>query len=387
MEPLQSTDRPDLSAAPRLEGFLSARQSSTPVVEIMVEPDPVYVEEGRHGRHFNFDFSLTGLTDRIIELIFIKVAAYDSDDHLITFRYLNTNAVGPSGVETLVSTRISGTERVGLFNPFHTLPFGLPVHHLRFMFTFRDVNSAEQFYDGTLVVTPVPYNQEVELELPVRGLITVLDGHDYFSHHRRFEMNIARQATGGAMQTNFARYAIDLVHIGEDGNTRRMPGDEPATNYDFRFPDARRFYSNNAPVLSPADGRVVVVINDQPDLYDAPFDFDEAVREDAVHRLAGNYVVIQHNEREFSHLFHFLEGSISVTEAQEVRVGDLLGHIGFSGAATVYTHLHYQLMNGPDFLQAESVPARFREITFLEGSARHQVSNVALDTGDIVWAP
>ena len=376
----------DMAAVPRLEGFLSPMRTAQAIVEISVEPNPVYVERGRQGNHFNFDFSLTGLTDRVLDLVFIKVAVYDRDDKLVTFRYLNRNAVGPSGVETLVSTRIEGIETIGLFNPFHTFPIELPVHSMRFMFTFRDVDSAEHFYDGATMVSPVPYDQGVALELPVKGLIAVLDGHDYFSHHRRFEMNIARAATMGAMRTNFARFAIDFVHVGEDGNTRRMPGDEAAANFDFHFPDARRFYSDGAPVTSPADGRVVVVVDDQPDLYDSVFDFDEAVRENQVHRLAGNYVVIQHNEHEFSHLFHFRRGSITVRQSQEVCAGDPLGRIGFSGAATVYSHLHFQLMNGADFLVAESVPARFKNVTFLEGTRQQLLFDVAVDTGDIVWS-
>ncbi|MEE8331566.1 MAG: M23 family metallopeptidase [Acidimicrobiia bacterium] len=355
------------------------------MVDITVEPTLVYVEEGRHGRHLNFDFLLSGLTDRNLELVFLKVAVYD-DDGLVTYRYLNRNAVGPAGIHTLVSTQLRGREPLGLFNPFHTFPLDLPLDRLRYMFTFRDVDTAEEFYHGDIDVMPSVFSQTVELELPVRGLVTVLDGHDYFSHHRRFDMEIARTATKGAMQSNFARFALDFVHIGEDGNTREMPGEERVANYDFRFPDARRFYSDGAPVYAPAGGEVVAVVDGQPDLYEQVFDFDAAVAANRVHDLAGNYVVIRHNDNEFSHMFHFLNGSIGVGVGQRVGAGDLLGRIGFSGAATVYSHLHYQLMDGPDFLTAQSLPARFREVTFVSGGTREEAFNVAIDTGDIILA-
>ncbi|MEA2000880.1 MAG: M23 family metallopeptidase [Actinomycetota bacterium] len=374
----------DPPVAPRLEGFLSDHTSTETVVHISVEPEVIYAEAGRYGVHLNFDFSLTGLTTRVLDLVFLKVAAYDQQDRLLTYRYVNRNAVGPAGIETLVATRIEGTQPLHLFNPFHTFPVDLAMDHLRYMFTFRDIETNQEFYYGNVVVTPTTYNQAVQLALPVRGTVTVIDGHDYFSHHRRFDMNIARAYTQGAMQTNFARYALDFVHIGEDGNTRRMPDEEREANYDLRFPDARRFYSDGAPVFSPADGEVAVAVDGKPDHYESPFDFDAAVAGSRVHDLAGNYVVIRHNDREYSHLFHFLAGSINVEAGELVKAGDLLGRIGFSGAATVYSHLHYQLMDGPDYLTAECLPARFGRVTLLRGSRRQTVSNATIDTGDII---
>ncbi len=371
---------------PKLEGFLADRTSQDAVVAIAVEPEVVFAEEGQNGLHLNFDFLMTGLTDRSLDLVFLKVAAYDEDGQLLSYRYLNRNAVGVSGVQTLVTTRIEGKQDLHLFNPFHTFSGSTPIDHLRYMFTFRDTETAEEFYYGNVEVTPTSYEQVVELDIPVRGLVTILDGHDYFSHHRRFDMSIARTATKGAMQTNFARYALDFVHIGDDGNTRRMRDDERAASYDFRFPDARHFYSDMAPVFAPAGGTVVVKVDGKPDHYETPFDSDAAIAEGRVADLAGNYVVIQHNDHEFSHLFHFLERSIDVDLGQQIARGDRLGSIGFSGAATLYSHLHYQLMDGSDFLTAQALPARFRRVTFLHGDVRQTSVNVAIDTGDIIWA-
>lgn len=267
----------------------------------------------------------------------------------------------------VVSTTIDGKQTVGLFNPFHSFPTDLRVHRLRYMFTFRDMENGEQFHYGDVVVHPVVYDQSVELDLPVWGLVTILDGHDYYSHHRRFDMSIARPATREAMQSNFARYALDFVHIGSDGNTRPVPSEERQEHYDFRFPDAKRFYSHRERVYAPSAGEVVIAIDDRPDLYDSPFDLKKAVDDNRVHDLAGNYVVIQHNDREFSHLFHFLQDSLEVETGQPVNTGDPLGRIGFSGAATVYTHLHFQLMDGSDFLTANPLPARFRKAIFVRG--------------------
>ena len=371
-------------AAPRLEGFLSDHTSSEEIVEIRTEPPTIYAERGREGTHLNFDFAVEGLTDRHLDLVFLKVAAYDAGGELNAYRYLNRNAVGPSGIESIGNTQIQGREVMDLFNPFHTFPREPLPARLRFMFTFRDRITGEEFYCSDVNVAPTVYRQKVALLLPVRGLVTVLDGHDYFSHHRRFAMTLARNATGGRMQSNFARYALDFVHIGHDGNTRLMPDGERSANHDFHFPDARRFYSDGAPVYSPAAGEVVVAVDDRPDLYEGAFDFDAAVAADRVHDLAGNYVVVRHNEGEYSHLFHFQQGSLRIEVGQQVTAGQHLGDIGFSGAATVYSHLHYQLMDGPDFLIDAALPATFHRFTLVTGRRRRRWRNSTIDTGDVL---
>lgn len=372
-------------ASPKLAGFLADHDAKTRVVEIGTAPHPVFAEEMRGATHLNFDFALQGVTDRTLDLVFLKVAAYDADGTLGAYRYLNRNAVGQAGIETVGPTTIAGREVVDLFNPFHTFPSEVGVNELRYMFTFRDAETGEEFYYGNVIVRPWRYRQQAVLGVPVKGLVTVLDGYDFYSHHRRFAMSVARAATDGAMQSNFARYALDFVHIGEDGNTRRMSDEERRGNYDFHFVDARRFYSDGAPIYAPGSGVVAVAEDGHEDLYDEAFDFDAAVAGGRVGDMAGNHVAIEHNAAEFSHLFHLKKGSVAVEVGQRVSAGDLVGHIGFSGAATLYSHLHYQFMDGPDFLDAAALPVRFNEITLVRGGRRELLHDAPLDTGDIAW--
>ncbi|MHA1482875.1 MAG: hypothetical protein ACTSQA_05520 [Candidatus Heimdallarchaeaceae archaeon] len=42
------------------------------------------------------------------------------------------------------------------------------------------------------------------------------------------------------------------------------------------------------------------------DHYDIPFDSAAALKENRVKDLAGNYIIIKHNDSEFSHLYHLL---------------------------------------------------------------------------------
>ncbi len=371
--------------APKLHGFLSDHESPMKVVSIAVEPSPVYIENARDSNRLNFDFTLTGLTDKRLVIRFIKVAVYDEQDHLVTFRHLNHNAVGVSGIETVGKHEIDGRETIDLFNPFHSFPKTVSLHKLRYMFTFLDPETGKEYYYGNTIIHPTRYHQKVELTLPVKGLITILDGHDYYSHHRRFAMNHVRNITNNAFYSNFSRYSIDLTHLGEDGNTRRMTPDEYSSNYDFHYTDITKFYTHEAPVYAPADGEVVNIVDDLPDLYDSKFDFDKAVAENRVKDLAGNYIVLKHNESEYSHLFHLLKDGVSVSVGDHVSRGQRIAKIGFSGASTTYSHLHYQLLDGADFLKANPLPCRFSDVLLLNGKDAIRYKIAAIDTGDIIY--
>lgn len=368
----------------KLADFLSDHVSDEQVVSISTEPAKIYLEDARDFYNVNFDFILENLTDDELVLKFIKVAVYDKQNDLITYRFLNHNGVGTPGIHSLGNFELKAREKTTLYNPFHSFPKSMRISSLRYMFTYADKNTGQEYYYGNLVVTPGFYSQTVQLELPVKGTSTILDGHDYFSHHRRFSPTLLREFTKQQITGNLSRYALDFVLIGENGSLRRLPHDELALSYDFHVNDATNFYSDKSPIYSPADGVVVEVENDLDDLYDSSFDMEKAVATGQVKSIAGNYVVIEHNDHEFSHLFHFLKGSIEVEKGQQVKAGQLLGLTGFSGAATTYSHLHYQLMDGQNFLTAESLPAKFTDVTLLLGERKLHFAELALDTGDII---
>lgn len=370
---------------PNLDGYLSDHESPEKMVSISVEPSPVYIEDWRDSNRLNFDFTLTGLTDKRLVIRFIKAAVYDEQDHLVTFRHLNHNAVGVSGIETVGKYEIDGRETVDLFNPFHSFPKTVPLNKLRYMFTFLDPETDKEYYYGNTVINPTAYHQKVELTLPVKGLVTILDGHDYYSHHRRFAMNHVRNITNNTFRSNFSRYSIDLTHIGPDGNTRKMTPEEYKDNYDFHYTDITKFYTHEAPVYAPADGEIVEIVDTLPDLYETRFDFDQAIADNRVKDLAGNYIVIKHNESEYSHLFHLLKNSIKVSVGDHVSTGQIIAKIGFSGASTTYSHLHYQLLDGADFLNANALPCRFSDVWLLNGKKAVRYEKTSIDTGDIIY--
>jgi hypothetical protein len=60
---------------------------------------------------------------------------------------------------------------------------------------------------------------------------------------------------------------------------------------------------------------------------------------------------------------------------------------GFSGAATTYSHLNYQLMDGPNYLQDNALPCKFSNVNLLVNGKPQRFPEVALDTSDFVLNP
>ena len=107
----------------KLEGFLADHSSTEQVVEIRVEPSIVYAEVVGRDSYFNFDFAIAGLTGMTLDLVFLKVAATDARGALMAYRYLNRNAAGPFGIETLGHTTIEGRKIViGYFQSLPCVP-------------------------------------------------------------------------------------------------------------------------------------------------------------------------------------------------------------------------------------------------------------------------
>jgi hypothetical protein len=74
-------------------------------------------------------------------------------------------------------------------------------------------------------------------------------------------------------------------------------------------------------------------------------------------RLAGNHVIVATGGT-YALYAHLAPGSVAVTSGQQVRVGEVLGRVGHSGNSTA-PHLHFQLMDSANPLQARGVPCAF----------------------------
>src|SRR5262245_52576795 len=118
-------------------------------------------------------------------------------------------------------------------------------------------------------------------------------------------------------------------------------------------------------ILAPAAGTVVYARNDvptNPHPGEEP-DFNSWYQplHDPVMAYAGNCVIIDHGNSEYSVMMHMQPGSVPVKEGDRGVPGQVTGRLGNSGDA-FGPHLHYQLQSGPRLFQDQPLPFRFQDI-------------------------
>ena len=118
-------------------------------------------------------------------------------------------------------------------------------------------------------------------------------------------------------------YALDFFGLGPWG--LRARGWRPA--------DPAAYAIFGAELRAPCAGRVVTMQGEMPDF--------EVPENDQVNRL-GNHVILRCGEAEIV-FAHMRQSSVTVEPGDRVRVGDLLGQVGNSGASTEpHLHIHAQ---------------------------------------------
>lgn len=86
------------------------------------------------------------------------------------------------------------------------------------------------------------------------------------------------------------------------------------------------------PIHAALDGKIVKVVNDKT------AGGSQRTMDDA-----GNNILIEHENGEFSHYAHFKHQGITVKEKQNVKAGDLLGYSGNTGFS-FGPHLHFSVI-------------------------------------------
>ena len=182
------------------------------------------------------------------------------------------------------------------------------------------------------------WQQQVRLALPFTGAWLTRSGNDLATGHRRTGLN------------GVTTYAWDFMALGEDGTLFRTDGATPED-----------YHTYDAPVLAAASGTVVHVRNDIPDFGIGVTPPREMLEADG-DVFAGNLVVIDHGNGEYTLTSHMKRGSIPVKIGDHIETGAFLGRVGNSGASMV-PHIHINMMDGPDWLAARGVPAVFSNFT------------------------
>jgi peptidase M23-like protein len=213
-------------------------------------------------------------------------------------------------------------------------PQALAIDSAEVRLTVADVKGRR--VEQTLTVPIRYYQQKTALTFPIRGHGII--GQDY----------ITNGGHGGFSNA----FAIDI-----DGLDQK----------DGELSDA----SENAAdagwgreILAPAAGTVVYARNDVPTTphyaQEPDADYYKPLH-DPVLAYAGNCVIIDHGNSEYSVMMHMQPGSVTVKVGDRVATGQVIGRLGNSGDA-FGPHLHYQLQSGPRLFQAQPLPFRFQNI-------------------------
>jgi hypothetical protein len=237
-----------------------------------------------------------------------------------------------------------------IFWPFvirlrHTEPVALGVDAMRIAVEADFVESARGARDagGTrgraAITVPIEtYVQKTRLVFPFAGKGIVTQAG----------------ATNGGHRNRSGAFAIDAMGLTDDWSVE-APGDGKANG---DYPGFGRT------LIAPADGVVVRARADRPDqpvgdASDPKFFLPQYQAQGGGD--PGNHVVIDHGNGEFSMLAHFMAGSLAVRAGERVVQGQALGKLGHSGDSTA-PHVHVQLQAGPDWENADALPARFANV-------------------------
>lgn len=117
-------------------------------------------------------------------------------------------------------------------------------------------------------------------------------------------------------------------------------------------------------ILAPASGTIVYARNDVPTNIDPSQNPGEEwyrPLHNPVNAAAGNCVIIDHGNSEFSVMMHMQPGSLTIKVGDRVAKGQVVGSLGNSGDS-FGPHLHYQLQSGPRLWEFQSLPVKFQNI-------------------------
>ena len=145
---------------------------------------------------------------------------------------------------------------------------------------------------------------------------------------------------------NSQRYAYDFVILDNEG--RSYLG--------CQF-DLHSYYCYEKDILAPGDGVVSCIGNSSKD----SMVLGNGMTDPLINDLRGNYIIIKHDEFEYSLLAHLKPDSILVEVGQHIKRGEKIACCGNSGNTTE-PHLHFQLQTEENWYDAIGVPISFEDV-------------------------
>lgn len=165
------------------------------------------------------------------------------------------------------------------------------------------------------------------------------------------------------------RYAYDFFQIDWDKKGYKFYKSPVLRSLIFGV-QLRDTYCWSQPIYSPFDGEVIEAKDGLEERNPVHMARDIAIvvknglffrgeYNDDLHEVLGNFIILKKNDGVFCLIAHARTGSIKVSEGQVVKEGQEIAQVGHSGNSTA-PHLHFQLMNKPNLMEAEGLPCCFK---------------------------
>lgn len=339
-------------------------QGADEPLKVGVQPSPVYIELTTKGQAVNFDLIVENPGNMPWTLRAIEVSVMDRAGQPVFRQLVNDNGNSP-GIELVNNREVAPGARLLIFNPLFAFAPDLALDQLQYRLDWTAVGLPDNV-STVISVRPQVYQPRTPLRLPLRGRVLVWDGHDFLSHHRRFNY-LSRSAQASGATSNPDRFAYDLVAVDAEG---RMQRGDPS--------NMRSWLGFGLPVYAAGSGKVVAATGDEPD--------NQRVNEERfrLNRLAdyGNYIIVEHGPGEYALYGHLRHDSVRVRLGATVRQGDLLAAVGASGSSLM-PHLHFQLQSNAT-ADAEGLPSRFDAFRRPAIPGESVIARGSIDSGDIV---
>ena len=339
-------------------GFAVLVSNAQSKIKIENNPEHPLKEKINGQSSLNFDFIIENESKDSLKLTRLEISLFDKQNRLIQQKFLDNNGTAPS-INTIPNINWNGISRSILFNPFPDV--NSMTAKLEYTFTFNDNIEIKK------VVIPSDFEQVQDFILPLKNTILVYDGHDFYSHHRRFGYEFAPIKQLG-FTGNFMRYAYDFVVLNLEGKRYLNKGENDADWFGF-----------GTDVLAVADGEIAAIETNKKD--DKTFDIP-SLKENPL-TLYGNYIVIKHDENSYSMYGHLKnQSAIGLKVGDKVKKGQKIASVGTSGSS-FFPHLHFEVRNSINH-QAEGLPSYFKNYYLIIGSTKKEVTTHTIATGDII---
>lgn len=135
------------------------------------------------------------------------------------------------------------------------------------------------------------------------------------------------------------RYAYDFIKVDKASGVSYANFGKQCSDY----------YAFNSEVCAPLNG---IVVDTKSNIK------DNKLGKTNKKNPLGNYVIIKHNENEYSIIGHLKKNSIEVNIGDEITEKQIVGRCGNSGNSSE-PHIHFQISNKPNLYSSQSLKINF----------------------------